>query len=116
MLFGNYNKNAQAQMLLDGVDIVSVLEYKFLDAIIADKLKWKSHIQQNLSRSISVEQNSYWTTNHKYMSIIRSLTVLQKRAIRKAHKNTEIHGSCFFLLLFEGGILNYIMFVFWSLS
>ena len=112
MLFGNYNKNTQVQLQIDGVDVERVYEIKFLGVTIDDKINWKSHIkhvQSKLSRSISVLSKAKQILDHKslhilycslispylqycaevwgntYKCTIQSLSILQKRAIRIIH-------------------------------
>lgn len=112
MLFGNCSKNIPAQIEVDGVDIERVHENRFLGVITDDKLNWKAHvkhIQNKLSRSISVLSKAKHFLDHKslhilycslilpylyycaevwgntYKCTIQSLSILQKRAIRIVH-------------------------------
>lgn len=113
MLFGNSRRDTLVQISIDGVVLERVSEIKFLGVIIDDKINWKPHIkhvQTKLSRSISVINKAKQVLDHNslhilycslvlpyltygvevwgnnYKSLLHSLTVLQKRAVRIIHK------------------------------
>ena len=99
-------------MQIEGVDIERVNENKFLGVIIDDKINWKphsKHVQNTLSRSISILSKAQYILDHKslhilycslilpyltycakvwgnaYKCTLQSLSILQKTAIRIIH-------------------------------
>uniref|UniRef100_A0A3B3B509 Reverse transcriptase domain-containing protein n=1 Tax=Oryzias melastigma TaxID=30732 RepID=A0A3B3B509_ORYME len=112
MVFGN-NKNELIQFEINGVKVEVVHENRFLGVIIDDKMSWKPHIKQiqnKVSRSLAILNNVKHLLNYKslhmlycslilpyfsycaeiwgnnYITSIKPLIVLQKRAIRVIHK------------------------------
>ena len=125
MLFGNYKISTQALIQVDGVNIERVHENTFLGIILDEKITWKSHtkhIQNKLSRSISVLSKAKHFLDHKSLHILynslilpylnycaeiwgntfkctlQPLSILQKRAIRIIHNTGyRVHTNPLFL-------------------
>ncbi len=74
MLFGNCKRSTHVQMQVDdGEDIERVDENKFLGVIIADKINCKSHrkhVQNKLSRSVSVLSKTKHILDHRSLHIL----------------------------------------------
>lgn len=113
MFFGNCNVHLESVINIDGVDLDTVSEIKFLGLIIDSKLNWKSHIkhiQGKVSKTISIiNKAKYYLDYHallllyyslvfpyltycvvvwgnNYKSSLHPLIILQKRAVRIIHK------------------------------
>ena len=113
MLFDNSKTNTQIKVKIDGVEIERVEEIKFLGVTIDEKINWKSHIkhvQTKVSRSIAVinkaktilDKKSLHTLycslvlpyfqycveiwGNNYVTSLKAITTLQKRAIRIINK------------------------------
>lgn len=66
-------------MSIDGVNIERVSAFKFLGAIMDDKLTWKSHIayvKTKLSRNISVLNRAKYVLDLKAMHILYCSIIL----------------------------------------
>lgn len=131
MVFTNKRKDENILLNIDGVSIERVSEFRFLGVIIDDKLTWKAHIahvKSKVSKNIFILNKVKFLLNCKvlrilycslilpyfsycveiwgntYISNIKPLFLLQKRAVRIIHKaGYREHTSSLFI---KSGLLK----------
>ena len=113
MIFGNREKDDEVVLSIDGVVIERVSEFRFLGVIMDEKLTWKphiAHVKKKMSKSIFILNKvkhvldcdsmrllycslispylSYCAEvwGNTYVTTLKPLYMLQKRAIRIVHK------------------------------